>query len=155
MATRTLGATEAGKGPPGTTEAGKPEATETGKGTPEATEAGKGSPEATEAGTPEATEAVTSSEEEEYLPPCRTAALYVVPCPLCGREMRLKTLRYAHKCGRIFDAGGRAREHAAVLARMGKAAKAQCAEQPLEHHMDTTPCKEEELRRKYNNMLNF
>ncbi len=36
-----------------------------------------------------------------------------------------------------------------------KAAKAQCMEQPLEHHLDATQHKEEERHRKYNNMLNF
>ncbi len=140
MATRTVEATGAGRGAPGATEAGTPEATEA--GTPEATEAGE-------------------SSEEEYLPPCRAAALYVVPCPLCGREVRLKTLRYTHKCGRNFNTGARAQEQhklaeAAILARMGcKAAKAQRMEQPLERHVEVTAHGEEEKQRKYNKMLNF
>ena len=150
MATRTVEATGAGRGASGATEAG----------TPEATDAGNGSPGATEAGTPEATEAGESS-EEEYLPPCRAAALYVVPCPLCGREVRLKTLRYTHKCGRNFNTSARAQEQhklaeAAILARMGcKAAKAQRMEQPLERHVEVTAHREEEKQRKYNKMLNF
>ncbi len=78
----------------------------------------------------------------------------MVPCPLCGREMRLKTLRYAHKCGRGFDAVGRAQEQrkiadAAVLARMGKA-RAPCVE-----HRGAALSKEEELIRKYSAMLNL
>ena len=76
----------------------------------------------------------------------------MVPCPLCKREMRLKTLRYAHKCGRGFDAVGRAQEQkkiadAAVLARMGKA-RAPCTE-----HLGAALSKEEELLRKYSAML--
>jgi hypothetical protein len=31
-------------------------------------------------------------------PPCREAGKYVAPCPLCGRTLSLKTLRYRHVC---------------------------------------------------------
>jgi hypothetical protein len=43
--------------------------------------------------------AQTASSAEFAQPPCRVAAKYVAPCPLCGRELSLKTLRYKHFCG--------------------------------------------------------
>ncbi len=36
------------------------------------------------------------------LPPCRQAELFITACALCGRKMRLKTLRYSHVCGKSF-----------------------------------------------------
>lgn len=77
-------------------------------------------------GSPSSTGAVASSEEDACtpaLPPCRAAAKYVSPCPLCGRRVTLKTLRYAHVCGRNFNEEARAVEQqkiaeAALLARM-------------------------------------
>ena len=41
----------------------------------------------------------TADSAEYAQPPCRLAAKYVAPCPLCGRELSLKTLRYKHFCG--------------------------------------------------------
>jgi hypothetical protein len=41
----------------------------------------------------------TANSAEYAQPPCRVAAKYVAPCPLCGRELSLKTLRYKHFCG--------------------------------------------------------
>ena len=52
----------------------------------------------------------SSEKEEEYQPPCREAARYVVACPYCGRRVQLKTLRYSHRCGRTFDPMKRALE---------------------------------------------
>jgi hypothetical protein len=46
----------------------------------------------------------------EYYPPCRLAEVFITTCPQCGREMRLKTLRYTHKRGRSFDPVQRACE---------------------------------------------
>ncbi len=50
--------------------------------------------------------------ETEGIPqaPCRAAELYVVPCPRCGRCVRIKTLRYSHICGRSFNVLDRANE---------------------------------------------
>ena len=60
---------------------------------------------------------MSNSSEEEYQPPCREAARYVVACPYCGRRVQLKTLRYTHRCGRTFDPMQRAVEqHKAAVA---------------------------------------
>ena len=42
--------------------------------------------------------AQTADSAETAQPPCRAAGKYVAPCPLCGRELSLKTLRYRHLC---------------------------------------------------------
>ena len=78
-------------------------------------------------------------EEEEYLPPCRSAALAIVSCPLCGRQVTAKTLRYSHKCGRSFHPEEREEEHRklaelAVLSRMGQAKKQLMVHKPLPAH---------------------
>jgi hypothetical protein len=89
----------------------------------------------------------TSSEDEEYYrPPCRSAALAIVPCPLCGRQVTAKTLRYSHRCGRSFYLEEREEEHRklaeiAVLSRMGQAKKQPMVPkppqaQPIEHRME-------------------
>jgi len=85
-------------------------------------------------------------EEEEYLPPCRSAALAIVSCPLCGRQVTAKTLRYSHKCGRSFCVEERAEEHRklaeiAVLSRMGQVKKQQMVHKqqsvhPIERRME-------------------
>ena len=49
-------------------------------------------------------------EEQPDEPPCRQAERYIVPCPLCHRKMRIKTLKYSHVCGRSFDPIQRALE---------------------------------------------
>ncbi len=54
-------------------------------------------------------EEAEEEDEEKILPPCRRAGQYSSPCPLCGRVVLLKTLRYSHRCGRSFDAAARAR----------------------------------------------
>ena len=56
------------------------------------------------------TDEMSNASEEEYQPPCREAAKYVVPCPYCGRKVQLKTLKYTHRCGRTFDPSQRALE---------------------------------------------
>jgi hypothetical protein len=62
----------------------------------------------------------TANSAEYAQPPCRTAAKYVAPCPLCGRELSLKTLRYKHFCGdgppRDVEAHSLAQQAAAVKA---------------------------------------
>ena len=65
---------------------------------------------------PETESETDESSEEAYLPPCREAARYMVACPLCGRRVQVKTLRFSHKCGRNFDPAVRAREQAAIAA---------------------------------------
>ena len=102
-------------------------------------------PESTEERTPESTD----NEEELYLPPCRVAAMAIVPCPLCGRQVTTKTLRYSHKCGRTFHAAPREEEQrklaeSAVLARMGqpgerRVEQRQLQAQPLEHRAVHAP----------------
>ena len=73
---------------------------------------------------PTGTPADTASDTEDVQqPPCRAAELYLVPCPHCGRRMRIKTLRYSHLCGRNFNVQIRAEEQqlaaeAAINARM-------------------------------------
>ena len=93
----------------------------------------------TPAGTPAETPAGTP-DDNEYLPPCRQAGFFIAPCPRCGRELTLKTLRYTHVCGRSFDPEQRAHElqaaaEKAINARM--ASWEQSAErrmqQPAEH----------------------
>ncbi len=90
-------------------------------------------------GTPSGTSSEEEEEEEEYLPPCRSAALVIVSCPLCGRQVTAKTLRYSHKCGRSFHLEEREEEHRklaeiAVLARMGQAKKQYTVHKPSQAH---------------------
>jgi hypothetical protein len=65
-----------------------------------------------------ATHAANSAEHAQ--PPCRIAAKYVAPCPLCGRELSLKTLRYKHFCGdgppRDVEAHSMSQQAAAIKA---------------------------------------
>ena len=99
----------------------------------------------TEAGTPD------SSDDEYFMePPCREAARHVVACPICGRRLQIKTLRYSHVCGRSFNALERAAEQkkAAEAAVMERARvsqpKKQATEQPLE-----------QKQRDYANLIKF
>ena len=62
-----------------------------------------------DAGTPTGTPAETP-DGNEYFPPCRLAEVFITECPRCGREMRVKMLRYSHVCRRSFDPTERARE---------------------------------------------
>ena len=89
------------------------------------------------AGTPAETPADTPTDtpdDNEYIPPCRQAEVFITACPRCGREMRLQTLRYSHVCGRSFDPAERARKQQ-VLA--GNAIKVRMAsiKKPLERHV--------------------
>ena len=93
----------------------------------------------TSSGTSSGTSSDEEEEEEEYMPPCRSAALAIVSCPLCGRQVTAKTLRYSHKCGRSFCIEEREEEHRklaeiAVLARMGQTNKQQMVHKPLPVH---------------------
>ena len=71
------------------------------------------------------------------LPPCRQAEVFIIKCPRCYREMRLKTLTYTHKCGRSFDPVQRAREQQATAE---KAVNIRMAliEKPLERRAQHT-----------------
>ena len=90
------------------------------------------------------------TDPEEYIPPCRLAGFYRAPCPLCGRQLTLKVLRYSHKCGRSFDPEKRALElqieaTKATNARMIK------LEQPIARQTEHITDK----RLKYANLINF
>jgi len=70
------------------------------------------------------------------MPPCRLAAMAIVPCPLCGRQVTTKTLRYSHQCGRSFHTEAREEEQRklaenAVRARMGQALAQRVEQKPL------------------------
>ena len=71
-------------------------------------------------------------------PPCRKAALHVVMCPVCGRQLQIKTLRYSHICGRSFKPRERAVDQkkaadTAILARMAHITRMQeHAAQPIQ-----------------------
>ncbi len=93
--------------------------------------------------TPESTDAEASSgtssgeEGEVYMPPCRLAAMAIVPCPLCSRQVTAKTLRYSHQCGRTFHTAPREEEQrklaeSAVLARMGHTGERRMEQTPLQ-----------------------
>ncbi len=59
------------------------------------------------------TSADTSAEtfaETPTLPPCRPAELFTTACAICGRKVRVKTLRYSHVCGKSFHPLQRALE---------------------------------------------
>ena len=65
------------------------------------------------AGTPAETPADTPTDtpvDPPHLPPCRQAEVFIAACPLCHREMRVKTLMYTHRCKRSFDPAERALE---------------------------------------------
>ena len=51
-----------------------------------------------------------TSVDTPTIPPCRQAELFITSCALCGRKMRLKTLRYSHVCSRSFHPMQRALE---------------------------------------------
>ena len=91
----------------------------------------------TEAEPSSGTSSGDEEEEEEYLPPCRVAAMAIVPCPLCGRQMTTKTLRYSHRCGRTFHTTAREQEQrklaeSAVLARMAQQREHRTEHRPLQ-----------------------
>jgi hypothetical protein len=71
------------------------------------------------------------------MPPCRLAAMAIVPCPLCARQVTTKTLRYSHRCGRTFHTAPREEEQRklaenAVIARMGKPGGHRVVQTPLQ-----------------------
>ena len=77
----------------------------------------------------------------EYIPPCRQAEVFITACPLCCREMRVKTLMYSHKCERSFDPAERAREQQtlaenAIQIRMASVKKTW--ERPVQHIAEHT-----------------
>ena len=74
-------------------------------------------------------------EEQLEEPPCRQAERYVVPCPLCQRKMRLKTLKYSHVCGRTFDPLQRALEMKKKADTAAKTRMAQFGAQAVQQKM--------------------
>ena len=105
----------------------------------------------TSAETPEETPAETPT-----LPPCRQAELFITSCALCGRKMRLRTLRYSHRCGRSFHPMQRALEQQvaannAINARMASI-------EPLERGVQHTAVQTQQTgdkKNKYSSLLNF
>ena len=72
-------------------------------------------------------------------PPCRVAAQYFAPCPLCGRELRLKTLRYSHVCSKPSDPANWAQGmHAAAIEAVNArvAGGERTTERRLEHDVE-------------------
>ena len=94
--------------------------------------------------------------ETPALPPCRQAELFITACALCGRKMRLKTLRYSHVCGKSFHPMQRALEQQvaannAINARMASI-------EPLERGVQHTAVHTQqnaEKQNKYSSLLNF
>jgi hypothetical protein len=94
------------------------------------------------------------SDEDQRLPahpPCRAAERYVTACPVCAREVTIKTLRYSHVCGRSFDEAARATEqqaaaHAAVLGRTGPVAQVQTQRRSAAAPVQTHPADERRRR---------
>ena len=85
-------------------------------------------------------------------PPCRAASRYMVTCPLCGRRLQIKTLRYSHVCRRSFNAFERSleqkRETEMVLAaRLGQQQQQieQSTDQSTEQPVEQSPGKYDHL----------
>ena len=90
----------------------------------------------------------------EYIPPCRQAEVFITACPRCGREMRLKTLRYSHVCGRSFDPAERAHEQQAAAEKAINARMASM-EQPTARRVQHTTEQNLDKTIKYSSLLNF
>ncbi len=105
----------------------------------------------TPAETPKGTDAETPT-----LPPCRQAELFVTSCAICGRKMRLKTLRYSHVCGKSFHPLQRALEQqvAANNAIAAIMASIEALERCVQHTAAHTQQKGDK-KNKYSNLLNF
>ena len=90
------------------------------------------------------------------LPPCRQAELFITSCALCGRKMRLKTLRYSHVCGKSFHPMQRALEQQVVA---NNAINARMASiEPLERGVQHTAAhmpQNTEKQNKYSSLLKF
>jgi hypothetical protein len=99
-----------------------------------------GTPAGAPAGAPGGTD-----DGDDYLPPCRQAGFVTAACPRCGRQLRFKTLRYTHVCGRSCDPAQRAHDqHAAaekaINARMASLERK--AERSVQH---TTECTQQNV----------
>ena len=61
-----------------------------------------------------------SESETEQEPRCRVLERTPVYCPLCRKgPIQLKTLQYAHKCGKSFDKETRVKEAVAMATARG------------------------------------
>ena len=94
--------------------------------------------------------------ETPTLPPCRQAELFTTACAICGRKMRLKTLRYSHVCGKSFHPLQRALEQQvaandAIAARMASIEALRRGVQHTAVHTQQTGDK----KNKYSSLLNF
>ncbi len=90
------------------------------------------------------------------LPPCRQAELFITTCALCGRRMRIRTLRYSHVCGKSFHPLQRALEQQvaannAIAARM---ASIEPLERGVQHTAGHTQ-QNAEKQNKYSSLLKF
>ena len=75
----------------------------------------------------------TSSEDgSEYQPPCRVAEQTLAACPICWRQMRIKTLRYSHRCSRSFHNDERAAEQLIIASAVVRARM--CGTEQLQAH---------------------
>ena len=102
-----------------------------------------------------------TDDEEEYRPPCREAGMFIAPCPMCGRQLRLKTLRYSHVCGRSFNVDQRAAEQqlaAEKAIKLRMASMKQPAKQRVEHQEQAVERpleKAADKRHNYANLIRF
>ena len=101
----------------------------------------------------------SDGEEEEYSPPCRAAGRYMTSCPMCGRSVQLKTLKYTHQCGRNFDVAKRAQEQQQSAFEALKTCMAQKMEQLLvqgmERRTERTATTFPDKKARYAQLLNF
>ena len=90
------------------------------------------------------------------LPPCRQAELFITSCALCGRRMRLRTLRYSHRCGTSFHPMHRAMEQqvAANIAIAARMASIEALERGVQHTAAHMP-QNTEKQNKYSSLLKF
>ena len=80
-------------------------------------------------------------------------------CPMCGRSVQLKTLKYTHKCGRSFDVAKRAQEQQKSAIEAMKTRTAQKMEQRLgqgkERRTERTMTTLTDKKARYSQLLNF
>ena len=97
-----------------------------------------------------------TSVDTPALPPCRQAELFITACALCGRRMRLRTLRYSHRCGKSFHPMQRALEQQVAANNAINAIMASI--EPLERGVQHTAVHTQqnaEKQNKYSSLLNF
>ena len=64
---------------------------------------------------PVANETAAEDESAEVRQPiCRQAQQHTVQCPVCKRTMTIKSMKYTHRCKRVWDVKTRANEEATM-----------------------------------------